>query len=299
MKIGLIGLGKMGKNLAINMMRNNIDVVGFDQNLESTDFEEVTPLIVDSINDLVDSLPSPKIVWVMVPSGEVTKSVIASVANLLSKGDIVIDGGNSFYKDSIVNSEFLHEKGIYFFDCGTSGGMEGALNGGNFMIGGDAEVFSVIEPVFKATAQEGGYLYTGDAGSGHYLKMIHNGIEYGMMQAIGEGFELLDKSRYDFDKEKVADLWNNGSVIRSWLMQLSAQAFKENPSLEGISGVMNSSGEGKWTVQEALELEVAIPVIASSLFVRYESQVADSFSGKVVSSLRNQFGGHAVVKKKI
>lgn len=299
MKIGLVGLGKMGKNLAINMMRNDIDVVGFDQNLESTEFEEQTPLIVESIESLVDSLPSPKIVWVMVPSGEITKTVIASLSDLLSQGDIIIDGGNSFFKDSIENSEFLQDKGIYFFDCGTSGGMEGALNGGNFMIGGNAEMFSVIEPVFQATAQEGGYLYTGAVGSGHYLKMIHNGIEYGMMQAIGEGFEILDKSRYDYDKEKVADLWNNGSVIRSWLMQLTAQSFKENPSLEGISGVINSSGEGKWTVQEALELEVSIPVIASSLFVRYESQVADSFSGKVVSSLRNQFGGHAVVEKKI
>lgn len=299
MKIGLVGLGKMGKNLAINMMRNDIDVVGFDQNLESTEFEEQTPLIVESIESLVDSLPSPKIVWVMVPSGEITKTVIASLSDLLSQGDIIIDGGNSFFKDSIENSEFLQDKGIYFFDCGTSGGMEGALNGGNFMIGGNAEMFSVIEPVFQATAQEGGYLYTGAVGSGHYLKMIHNGIEYGMMQAIGEGFEILDKSRYDYDKEKVADLWNNGSVIRSWLMQLTAQSFKENPSLEGISGVINSSGEGKWTVQEALELEVSIPVIASSLFVRYESQVADSFSGKVVSSLRNQFGGHAVEEKKI
>lgn len=297
MKIGVIGLGKMGKNLAINCMRQGIDVVGFDTNDIGKFDSPKQPLILSSIEALVQELPYPRILWLMVPSGDITRSVIELLRDLLTSGDIIIDGGNSFYKDSISNSVYLKEKGIHFFDCGTSGGTDGALNGGNFMIGGPKNMFSTIEPIFALISQEGGYLYSGKVGSGHYLKMIHNGIEYGMMQAIGEGFAMLEKSRFEYDNEKVAELWNNGSVIRSWLMELTASAFSKDPKLKSVSGVINSSGEGKWTVQEALELEVSIPVITNSLMVRYDSHETDAFSGKVVSSLRKEFGGHEVVKK--
>jgi 6-phosphogluconate dehydrogenase len=191
----------------------------------------------------------------------------------------------------------LQAKGIYFFDCGTSGGMEGARNGACTMIGGDAEVFKTIEPIFKDITVENGYLYAGRAGSGHFLKMVHNGIEYGMMQAIAEGFEILEKSPFDYDYEKVAKVWNNGSVIRSWLMELTENAFSKDAKLNGLKGVMHSSGEGKWTVETALDLQTAAPVIAMSLMMRYRSLEEDTFSGKVVAALRNEFGGHAVEKK--
>ncbi|GAB6447436.1 6-phosphogluconate dehydrogenase (decarboxylating) [Bacillus cereus] len=298
MKVGLIGLGKMGLNLGMNLIDNKHDVIGFDlnqaavQELKAYGGEGTTDL-----NALVGSLNSPRVLWVMVPH-QVVDTVLAQIKPLLNEGDIVIEAGNSHYKESIRRYNDFKTAGIHYLDAGTSGGMSGARNGACFMVGGDKEAWDVVEPIFRDTAVKDGYLYTGAAGSGHYTKMVHNGIEYGMMAAIGEGFEVLAESQYDFDYEAVAKLWNNGSVIRSWLMELTQDAFNKDAKLDGIRGVMHSSGEGKWTIEEALDLQVATPVIAASLLSRYTSLKGDNtFNGKVVAALRNEFGGHAVEKK--
>ena len=234
----------------------------------------------------------------MLPAGTPTNSTIEMLSEKLSAGDILIDGGNSNYKDNLEQNKLLTEKGIKFFDVGTSGGMAGARQGGNFMIGGDDEKsWTIIEPIFKAISMEEGYLYTGKLGSGHYLKMIHNGIEYGMMQAIAEGFEILEESPFDYDYEAVAKLWNHGSVIRSWLMELAQEQFSKDPKLDQIIGHVQSSGEGKWTVEESLDLGVPAPVIALSLMMRQRSLQEDTMTGKVVAALRNGFGGHDVEQK--
>jgi 6-phosphogluconate dehydrogenase len=232
----------------------------------------------------------------MVPHGKPVDNLLDQLTPLLSKGDIIIEAGNSFYKDSIRHAEELSKHGIYFFDVGTSGGMEGARHGACYMIGGDAEVFKTIEPIFSDTAVPKGYVYTGRAGSGHFCKMVHNGVEYGMMAAIGEGFEVLDKGPFDFDFAEVARCWSNGSVIRGWLMELAEAAFRQDPRLDQIKGIVHSSGEGQWTVQEALDVQAATPIITLSLLMRYRSQEGDTFNGKVQAALRNQFGGHAVEK---
>ncbi|MET3195084.1 phosphogluconate dehydrogenase (NAD(+)-dependent, decarboxylating) [Bacillus sp. OAE603] len=297
MKVGLVGLGKMGLNLGQNLMDNNHEVVAFDVNASAV--EEMNKLGatgVTSLEDLVKNLDTPRILWIMVPHA-VVDSVINEVKPFLSEGDIVIEAGNSHYKESIRRYDELKEFGIRFMDAGTSGGMEGARNGACYMIGGDQEAWDIVEPIFKDTAVENGYLYAGKVGSGHFLKMVHNGIEYGMMAAIGEGFEVLEKSDFDYDYEKVAKVWNNGSVIRSWLMELTENAFSKDANLDEIRGVMHSSGEGKWTIETALDLQAATPVIAMSLLMRYRSLDNDTFTGKVVAALRNEFGGHAVEKK--
>ncbi|GIP23934.1 phosphogluconate dehydrogenase (NAD(+)-dependent, decarboxylating) [Paenibacillus sp. J22TS3] len=297
MKIGLIGLGKMGLNLGKNLIDHNHEVAAFDLNAAAVaEMKEYGAEGYANLKELVQSLPAPRVLWIMVPHG-VVDSVLSDVKPLLSEGDIVIEAGNSHYKESIRRAEDLKTSGIYYMDAGTSGGMEGARNGACYMIGGDAKAWGIVEPVFRDTAVENGYLYAGPSGSGHYLKMVHNGIEYGMMAAIGEGFEVLEKSSFDFDYEKVAKVWNNGSVIRSWLMELTENAFSKDSKLEGIKGVMHSSGEGKWTVEEAMDLQTATPVIAMSLLMRYRSMDNDTFTGKVVAALRNEFGGHAVEKK--
>lgn len=297
MKLGIVGLGKMGLNLALNLFEKNMDVIGFDvsEQARSEAKKENLP-VCNSLDELLDQLGEEKVVLLSVPAGEITNSLVQTLIEKLNPGDIIIDSGNSYYKDSVRNYEIAKEKGIEFLDCGTSGGMEGARNGACLMVGGNKEAFDKVEHIFKTLACEKGYLYTGKPGSGHFLKMIHNGIEYGMMQAIGEGFDILNASDYDYDFEKVASLWNHGSVIRSWLMELVEKSFKEDPRLSNIRGVVGASGEGKWTVEEALRLNIPVPVIASSLFVRNVSQIEDSFSAKVVSSMRNQFGGHEVVK---
>ncbi|MBG9792426.1 6-phosphogluconate dehydrogenase [Paenibacillus dendritiformis] len=298
MNIGMIGLGKMGFNLVSNMLRHGHQVAAYDVNPEPRHkAAELGAMAADSIEDLVSKLPSPKIVWMMVPAGGIVDNVIATLIPLLTQGDIIIDGGNSHYKQSVARGEKLEQHGIHYMDVGTSGGTEGAAQGGCFMIGGKEEVFKLLEPLFRDIAVEQGYLYAGQSGSGHFLKMVHNGIEYGMMQSIAEGFELLDKSDYEFDYESVARVWANGSVIRGWLMDLTQNAFSKAPRLEGIRGVMQSSGEGKWTVETALDLQASAPVIAMSLFMRYRSLESDTFHGKVVAALRNEFGGHQVEKK--
>ncbi|GMG74774.1 MULTISPECIES: phosphogluconate dehydrogenase (NAD(+)-dependent, decarboxylating) [Priestia] len=297
MKVGLVGLGKMGINLGQNLLDQRHDVVAFDVNSNAVEqMKGYGASGVSSLQELVQSLETPRVVWLMVPH-TVVDSVISEISPLLAEGDIVIEAGNSHYKESIRRYNELKENKIRFMDVGTSGGMEGARSGACYMIGGDREAWEIVEPIFRDTAVENGYLYAGEAGSGHFLKMVHNGIEYGMMAAIGEGFEVLEKSQFDYDYEKVARVWNNGSVIRSWLMELTENAFSKDAKLDDIKGVMNSSGEGKWTVETALDLQTATPVIAMSLLMRYRSLEDDTFTGKVVSALRNEFGGHAVEKK--
>lgn len=295
MEIGLIGLGKMGLNLAKNMRDHQVEVVAFDLFAEARQSAaDAQVKTVTDLQSLVKGLKQPRVVWSMLPAGKPTDETIKELSEMLDEDDVVIDGGNSFYQDSIRHAEVLKERGIHFFDVGTSGGKAGARHDGNFMIGGPKKVFGRIEPLFKAIAAEDGYLYTGEAGSGHYLKMVHNGIEYGMMQAIGEGFEVLSESQFDYDNEAVAKVWNHGSVVRSWLMELAQDAFSKDADLDEIKGVMHSSGEGAWTVQEALRLRVPTPVISSALMMRYRSEKDDTMTGKVVAALRNEFGGHAV-----
>ena len=297
MQIGLVGLGKMGYPLALNLHDKSFEVVAFDvaeQSRENAAKEGVA--VADSLVSLVLKLTAPRVIWLMIPSGEIIDKVIEEITPLLSPDDILIEGGNSFFKDSIKRHNLLKEKGIHFLDCGTSGGVSGARNGVCAMIGGDKNVFDRCEPVFKSISVPNGYLHTGEAGSGHFVKMVHNGIEYGMMQSIAEGFEVFEKSSFGLDFEAIATLFNQGSVIRGWLMELTANAFQKDPNLEAIKGVMHSSGEGKWTLETALDLGVPTPVMAMSLMMRYRSLQEDTFSGKVVAALRNEFGGHAVVK---
>lgn len=297
MQLGLIGLGKMGLNIGKNLMDHNHQVVAFDLNKDAVkELSQYGAKGVSSLTDLVKSLDTPRVLWIMVPH-TVVDNILDDVTPLLEQGDIVIEAGNSHYKESQRRYNKLQESGVHFMDVGTSGGMEGARYGACYMIGGDPEAWEIVEPLFKDTAVEKGYHYAGKSGSGHFLKMVHNGIEYGMMAAIGEGFEVLEKSEFDYDYEKVARVWNNGSVIRSWLMELTENAFSKDAKLDDIRGIMQSSGEGKWTVEEALNLQASTPVIALSLLTRYRSLEDDTFTGKVVAALRNEFGGHSVVKQ--
>lgn len=298
MRVGIVGLGRMGLNMALNLMEKNVDVLGYDAS--KVVLEEARNLNVkvhDSLDGLIESLGDEKVVMLSTPAGKITNDLVKILIDKLQPGDIIIDSGNSYYKDSIKNYELAREKQIEFLDCGTSGGIEGARYGACLMVGGNKETFEKVEVIFKKLACENGYLYTGAPGSGHFLKMVHNGIEYGMMQAIGEGFEILHESQFDYDLEKVASVWNHGSVIRSWLMELVEKTFKEDPTLENVVGIIEASGEGKWTVQEALDLNVSIPVIANSLFVRSASQKENCFSNRVVAMMRYQFGGHRVFKE--
>lgn len=299
MTIGLIGLGRMGFNLALNMRDKGHKVVCFNRSKEKVDQAIKEGLEgVYSVDDLVNKLDERKVIWIMLPAGEIIDSMIETLLPLLNKGDIIIDGGNSNYKDTLRRYEKLKLEGIDFVDIGTSGGIDGARNGACTMIGAEDQVFSYIEGLVKDISIENGYLHCGANGSGHFVKMVHNGVEYGMMAAIGEGFEILAKSRFDLNFEKVARVWNNGSVIRGWLMELIENAFKKDANLDKIKGVMYSSGEGLWTVQEALELKVPATVITESLMMRYRSEQEDTFTGKVVAALRNEFGGHAVKNNK-
>lgn len=296
MQIGIIGLGKMGYNLMLNIMEHQHKAVVFDVNAEAVEKAAADGAQgAESIAELVKKLNAPRVIWMMVPAGELTESVIEEVSQSLEAGDILIDGGNSNYKDTIRRAKQLLEQGVHYLDVGTSGGTSGARDGACTMIGGDKEAFASVEQLFHDICVENGYLHAGESGSGHFLKMVHNGVEYGMMQSIAEGFELLEKSAYDFDFEKVARVWNNGSVVRSWLMELTENAFAKDARLEGLKGIMHSSGEGKWTLETALDLQTATPVIALSLLMRYRSLEENTFSGKVVAALRNEFGGHSVV----
>lgn len=298
MQIGLIGLGKMGFNLALNIHNHGHEVMAFDLNTVSVD--EVKKKGVKGfsrLEDLLQSFSGRKVLWLMIPAGEAVDTTIKAVLPQLKAGDILIDGGNSFYKDSVRRASELEKSGIEYLDCGTSGGTEGALHGVCAMIGGKQEAFAYCEQLFKDISVKDGYLYCGPSGSGHFVKMIHNGIEYGMMQSIAEGFEVMQKSEFGLDLRAVAKVWNHGSVVRSWLMELTENALSKDPNLDSIKGVMHSSGEGRWTLETALEKQISTPVIALSLLMRYRSLQEDTFSGKIVAALRNEFGGHAVEKK--
>lgn len=298
MQIGLIGLGKMGFNLALNLQRNKYDVIAYDVNPDALkSIQEKGIKVATSLKNLVENLETKRVIWMMIPAGELVDQTIQSLQPYLSVGDILIDGGNSFYKDSMRRSKEMEAFQIDYLDCGTSGGTDGARNGVCAMIGGNRFAFNHCEQLFKDIAIEDGYLYCGKSGSGHYVKMVHNGIEYGMMQSIAEGFEVMQKSEFNLKLDKVAKMYNHGSVVRSWLMELTENALTKDPNLDSIKGVMQSSGEGKWTLEHALENQIATPVIALSVLMRYRSLQDDTFSGKVVAALRNEFGGHAVVKK--
>ncbi len=298
MQVGLIGLGKMGFNLALNMHRNGHEVIAFDINHDALQAIKAKGIqTTSSLQDLAERTQSKRVIWMMIPAGELIDQTLTTIKPFLSVGDIVIDGGNSFFKDSVRRAKELEALQIDYLDCGTSGGTSGALAGACVMVGGNKFAFNHCEQVFKDITVPNGYLHCGKSGSGHFVKMIHNGIEYGMMQAIAEGFEVLQKSEYNLNLEKIAGVWNHGSVVRSWLMELTQNALQKDPNLESLKGVMHSSGEGKWTLDTALENQIATPVIALSVLMRYRSQQEDTFSGKVVAALRNEFGGHAVEKK--
>jgi 6-phosphogluconate dehydrogenase len=298
MQIGLVGLGKMGYNLALNFKSKGFEVVAFDVNksaAEKISKEGVTTMA--AMSDMALALNGRKVIWLMVPAGHVVDVVLNNLKIYLNPGDIIIDGGNSHFKDTLARARDLEKIGVELLDCGTSGGVDGAINGVCTMVGGKKEVFDYCESIFKAISVPNGFLYCGKTGNGHFTKMVHNGIEYGMMQAMAEGLEVLHRYDTDVDLAAVSKVWNHGSVVRSWLMELTQSALEKDKNLESIKGVMHSSGEGKWTVEAALEMGVPTPVITMSLLMRYRSQVEDTFSGKVVAALRNEFGGHAVEKK--
>jgi 6-phosphogluconate dehydrogenase len=286
MKLGIVGLGRMGAGIAERLRRAGHEVIGFDQNPAVSQ--------AGSLAELVGSLETPRLLWLMVPAGEPTQAVVDTLAGLLGKGDIVVDGGNSYYKDTLRRSDQVAARGIAYVDCGTSGGIWGLEHGFCLMAGGPKDAFDRIEPVLAALAPAGGYAYVGPSGAGHYAKMIHNGIEYGLLQAYAEGFHLLEASDFDYDLSSLASLWNNGSVIRSWLLELAEAAFTRDPRLEQLKGYVDDSGEGRWTVQEAVERGVAAPVITDALFARFVSRDDNVFAARVIAALRNEFGGHAV-----
>lgn len=297
MKIGLIGLGKMGGQMVQRLLKGGHSVVVYDKNPDPVKALEKDGAVgAGSLGDLAKKLGSPKIIWCMVPSGDITLQTIRAAAAELSSGDIIIDGGNSFYKDSRRTAEELAQKGINFLDAGTSGGIWGLKNGYCLMVGGKEDIFKTVEPVFKTLAPKDGYLYAGPSGAGHFVKMVHNGIEYGMLQAYAEGFAIMKASDYQLDFAKISHLWNQGSVVRSWLLELAESAFQANPDLKGIAPYVADSGEGRWTVAEAVEKNVAAPVITLSLLERLRSRDKECFSDKVIAALRNEFGGHAITK---
>jgi len=298
MELGLVGLGKMGGNMRTRLRDAGHEVVGYDQNADISD--------VGSLAELVEALPSPKVVWVMVPAGGPTHEVVTELGGLLSEGDLVVDGGNSRWTDDQANSAMLEEKGIGFVDCGVSGGVWGLENGYALMVGGSKDDVAKVQPIFDAlrppapqdeSGQEMpgvGFVHAGPVGAGHFSKMVHNGIEYAMMQAYGEGYELLAAVDLIEDVPGVIASWTQGTVIRSWLLDLLVRALHEDPELERITGYAEDSGEGRWTVEQAIENAVPMPTIAASLFARFVSRQEDSPTMKAVAALRQQFGGHAV-----
>lgn len=296
MKIGLVGLGRMGGNMVRRLTDDGHRVVGYDLDEDNVaSAEEAGAEGVESLEGLVDALEAPRVVWVMVPHGEPTRSTVEGLLPLLNEGDILIDGGNSHFPDSMGHAEKAGERGIHFLDIGVSGGVWGLEIGYCMMIGGPREAFVTVEPVLATLAPEDGYAHVGPSGAGHFVKMVHNAIEYGMLQAIGEGFECLHASDWDLDLKQIASVWSHGSVIRSWLMELTAKAFEEEGNgLDAVGAYVDDSGTGRWTVDYALEKAVPVPVIAQALFSRFDSRTEDRFAFKTIAALRNQFGGHAV-----
>jgi 6-phosphogluconate dehydrogenase len=295
MDIGLVGLGKMGYALGLNMIDHGYSVAAYSRSSEkAAEFSSDGFNATSDFDDFIKKLKGRRVIWLMVPAGDPVDKVIDQLSPLLSEGDIIVDGGNSHYRDSTRRADDLRRKGIKYVDAGISGGPGGARQGPCMMVGADRDVFSYLEPLLKAVCLENGYLHVGENGAGHYVKMIHNGIEYGMMQAIAEGFEVLQNGPYEIDYPALARLWNNGSVIRSWLIELTGSLFEADPGLEKIKGVAGSSGTGRWTVEEAMARNVPVPVISQALFARYRSGLEENFAAKVIAGLRREFGGHDV-----
>jgi 6-phosphogluconate dehydrogenase len=295
MQLGMIGLGRMGANMTTRLLQAKHEMVVFDFNATAVQHSASEGAVgSSSVADLVSKLKQPRAVWIMVPSGAPTDSTVEELLKHLAAGDTIIDGGNSNFRDSQKRAELAKSKGVDFVDAGTSGGVWGLKNGYCLMVGGDEAAVKRVEPIFLALAPVDGYAYVGPSGAGHFSKMVHNGIEYAMLAGYGEGFEILEKSEFDYDLHQLAELWLHGSVVRSWLLELAELAFREDPKLSKIRGYVDDSGEGRWTVQEAINESVPAPVITMSLLSRFVSRQPESYSAKVIAALRNQFGGHAV-----
>ncbi len=299
MRLGMIGLGRMGGNMSERLMKGGHEVVVFDRAQAAVDkYAGLGATPAHSLAEVTSKLKAPRVVWIMVPAGKPVDDTIAELEREMSKGDVIIDGGNSNFHDSMRRAADLQSKGIEFIDAGTSGGIWGLANGYCLMVGASASAFTLCEPIFKTLAPADGYARMGPPGSGHYVKMVHNGIEYGMLQAYAEGYEILHASKeFKLDLHSIAGVWNHGSVVRSWLNELAEAAFERDGDLADLRGYVEDSGEGRWTVQEAIDLNVPAPVITLSLLARLRSRQSDSFSAKVIAALRNEFGGHAVKKK--
>jgi 6-phosphogluconate dehydrogenase len=298
MQLAMIGLGRMGGNMTERLMRDGHRVVVFDRSPETVEkYVGIGALGATSPADVVSKLTPTRVVWIMVPAGKPVDDTIAALVPGLAQGDAIIDGGNSNFHDTMRRAAELEKKGIHFVDSGTSGGIWGLENGYCLMIGASPAAFAMCEPIFRSLAPRDGYAHMGPPGSGHYVKMIHNGIEYGMLQAYAEGYEILHASKdFELDLKKIAGVWNHGSVVRSWMNELAERAFERDANLDSLKGYVEDSGEGRWTVQEAIDLDVPAPVITLSLLARLRSRQADSFGAKVIAALRNEFGGHAVKK---
>jgi 6-phosphogluconate dehydrogenase len=295
MKAAMIGLGRMGHNMAERLLRHGHELVIFNRTTSAyAGLVELGATVAPDLASLHALLTPPRVVWVMVPAGAPTEEVITQLFDILDPGDIIIDGGNSNFRDSMRRAQAARERGLFFIDSGTSGGIWGLQNGYCLMVGGEPEAVEIARPLFIDLAPEDGFLHVGPVGSGHFVKMVHNGIEYGLLQAYGEGFEILKASEFPLDLPSVAKLWNHGSVVRSWLLELLEKAYAENPDLKGIRGYVEDSGEGRWTVEEAIRENVPAPVITLSLMARFSSRQEESYSAKVIAALRNQFGGHPI-----
>jgi 6-phosphogluconate dehydrogenase len=298
MELGFIGLGRMGLNMVTRLVRGGHTIVAHDRSAEAVARAEAAGARgVASLDALVPALTAPRTVWVMVPAGAPTESTIAALADRLSAGDVIVDGGNTHFHDDVRRAKTLAEKGLHYVDAGVSGGVWGLTEGYCLMVGGEADVCKRLEPIFLTLAPQDGYLYVGRHGAGHYVKMIHNGIEYGLMQAYAEGFHLMHASEYEIDLAAVAALWNHGSVVRSWLLELAARALADDRGLATIEPYVDDSGEGRWTVQDAIDRAVPLPVITAALFARFRSRDDNPFAERLLAALRNQFGGHAVKRR--
>jgi 6-phosphogluconate dehydrogenase len=294
----MIGLGRMGASMTERLVLGGHRVIAYDRSREAIERAvQKGAVAADSIGELAARLKVSRSVWLMVPSGDPVDDTIRELRPHLDRGDVIVDGGNSNYRQTLTRAESLKAEGIHFVDAGTSGGIWGLKLGYCIMVGGEAEAVARLDPLFKTLAPAGGYAHVGPSGAGHFVKMIHNGIEYGMLQAYGEGFELLKTSRFDLDLGDIARLWNQGSVVRSWLLELAETALRQDPDLASIRGYVEDSGEGRWTVEEAIDKGIPAPVLTLSLFARYASRQDDSFAAKVIAALRNEFGGHAIKKE--
>jgi 6-phosphogluconate dehydrogenase len=297
MQIGFVGLGRMGLNMVTRLVRGGHAVVAYDRSADAVARAEAAGARgVATLEALIEGLAQPRAVWVMVPSGDPTESTVSALGRILAAGDAIIDGGNTNFHDDVRRAQALGAKRVDYVDAGTSGGIWGLQEGYCLMVGGAPEVCARLEPIFLTLAPKDGYLRVGDHGAGHYVKMIHNGIEYGLMQAYAEGFELMHASDYRVDLGAVAKLWNQGSVVRSWLLELTARALAEDADLSGLKGYVEDSGEGRWTLHEGIDRAVPLPVLTAALFTRFRSREDNPFSERMLAALRNQFGGHAVKK---